>query len=164
MKKLNNGGITLIALVITIIVLLILAGISIAMLTGSNGILSKANEADVENVRAEARERINLALDAVYTDLLTEKYVSSASDELTKTAIEDENNFGDAEGKAMANYGKFTVSEVNTKAGDGADVVTITFTPTKESDYGKPIKGSIQGSTASKELPYKVVPAADVAE
>ena len=35
-KKLNNKGITLIALVITIIVLLILAGVSIAMLTGEN--------------------------------------------------------------------------------------------------------------------------------
>ena len=33
----NNKGITLIALVITIIVLLILAGVSIAMLTGNNG-------------------------------------------------------------------------------------------------------------------------------
>ena len=41
----NNKGITLIALVITIIVLLILAGVSIAMLTGSNGILTQANRA-----------------------------------------------------------------------------------------------------------------------
>lgn len=36
MKKTENKGITLIALVITIIVLLILAGVSIAMLTGEN--------------------------------------------------------------------------------------------------------------------------------
>ena len=43
----NNKGITLIALVITIIVLLILAGVSIAMLTGNNGILTQANEAKV---------------------------------------------------------------------------------------------------------------------
>ena len=41
----NNKGITLIALVITIIVLLILAGISIAMLTGENGLLNKASGA-----------------------------------------------------------------------------------------------------------------------
>ena len=38
----NSKGITLIALVITIIVLLILAGVSIAMLTGDNGLLSQA--------------------------------------------------------------------------------------------------------------------------
>ena len=44
MKK-NTKGITLIALVITIIVLLILAGVSIAMLTGDNGILTQAQNA-----------------------------------------------------------------------------------------------------------------------
>ena len=41
----RNKGITLIALVVTIIVILILAGISIAMLTGQNGILNRAAEA-----------------------------------------------------------------------------------------------------------------------
>ena len=46
MEKLNEkNGITLIALVITIIVLLILAGVSIAMLTGQNGILTQAQNA-----------------------------------------------------------------------------------------------------------------------
>ena len=43
----NNKGITLIALVVTIIVLLILAGVSIAMLTGQNGILNRASQASV---------------------------------------------------------------------------------------------------------------------
>ena len=41
----NSSGITLIAMVITIIVLLILAGISIAMLTGDNSLLNKAGDA-----------------------------------------------------------------------------------------------------------------------
>lgn len=45
MKKKNIHGITLIALVITIIVLLILAGISIATLTGDNGLLIKSKKA-----------------------------------------------------------------------------------------------------------------------
>ena len=45
MKKSNNKGITLIALIVTIIVLIILAGVSIAMLTGENGILTQANKA-----------------------------------------------------------------------------------------------------------------------
>ena len=40
----NNKGITLIALVITIIVLLILAGITIASITGENGILRKSTK------------------------------------------------------------------------------------------------------------------------
>ncbi|MCI8636954.1 MAG: hypothetical protein HFJ36_03755, partial [Clostridia bacterium] len=42
MKPKKEKGITLIALVITIIVLLILAGIAIATLTGENGILNKS--------------------------------------------------------------------------------------------------------------------------
>ena len=45
MKIKQNGGITLIALVITIIVLLILAGVSIATLTGPNGLITRANQA-----------------------------------------------------------------------------------------------------------------------
>ena len=58
----NNKGITLIALVITIIVLLILAGVSIAMLTGDNGILNQANKAKADTARAEVVERVNLEL------------------------------------------------------------------------------------------------------
>lgn len=50
------SGITLIALVITIIVLLILAGVSIAMLTGDNGILKQANKAKVETRGASVQE------------------------------------------------------------------------------------------------------------
>ena len=66
----NNKGITLIALVITIIVLLILAGVSIAMLTGQNGILNQATQAKDDTAKAEAVERINLELQSLYTSVL----------------------------------------------------------------------------------------------
>ena len=52
----ESKGITLIALVITIIVLLILAGVSIAMLTGENGLLTKANEAKDKTKEATVKE------------------------------------------------------------------------------------------------------------
>lgn len=55
--KRKERGITLIALVITIIVLLILAGVSIAMLTGENGILSQAQNASKETGRASVIEQ-----------------------------------------------------------------------------------------------------------
>ena len=55
-RKANNNGITLIALVITIIVLLILAAVSIATLTGENGILTRANEAKTETEEAKEDE------------------------------------------------------------------------------------------------------------
>ena len=55
-KLRKNKGITLIALVITIIVLLILAGVSIAMLTGDNGILTQAQRAKNETENAQIEE------------------------------------------------------------------------------------------------------------
>ena len=58
----DNKGITLIALVITIIVLLILAGVSIAMLTGENGLLTRANEAKISTVEARVRDAVALAV------------------------------------------------------------------------------------------------------
>ncbi len=59
MKK--EKGITLIALVITIIVLLILAGVSIAMLTGENGIITQAQKAK-ENTEQAAKNEMAIAL------------------------------------------------------------------------------------------------------
>ena len=56
----RQTGITLIALVITIIVLLILAGVSIATLTGNNGILTQANTAKENNKVATAKEKVQL--------------------------------------------------------------------------------------------------------
>ena len=55
-----SNGITLIALVITIIVLLILAGISISMLSGDNSILQKVTTAKTSSERAEAKEQAQM--------------------------------------------------------------------------------------------------------
>ena len=59
--KYNEKGITLIALVITIIVLLILVGVTIATLTGDNGILSKAQEAKEKTDLASREEELKLS-------------------------------------------------------------------------------------------------------
>ena len=60
--KENQKGITLIALVITIIVLLILASVSIAMLTGDNGILTQAKKAQEKTEIASEIESINMVV------------------------------------------------------------------------------------------------------
>ena len=62
MNKRKDRGITLIALVITIIVLLILAGVSVATLTGDNGLLKKTFEAKEANEEATALEKIQIEL------------------------------------------------------------------------------------------------------
>ena len=56
----RNKGITLIALVITIIVLLILAGVAISMLSGENGILKKAAEAKTKTEEGQKQEATTL--------------------------------------------------------------------------------------------------------
>ena len=70
----KEKGITLIALVVTIIVLLILAGISIAMLTGENGILTQAQNAKNETENAQEEEQ----------NILTgyENYINSATNQV----------------------------------------------------------------------------------
>ena len=56
----RQQGITIIALVITIIVLLILAGVSIAMLTGDNGILKQASDSKIETAVGTVKEQLKL--------------------------------------------------------------------------------------------------------
>ena len=60
MKPKKEKGITLIALVITIIVLLILAGIAIATLTGENGILNKSETSKEETAKQGAKEKVQV--------------------------------------------------------------------------------------------------------
>ncbi len=75
MKKLKEQlkyakrGITLISLVITIIVLLILAGVTIATLFGDNGILTQANNAKEKNEEASVKEEVELWLQEYQMDL-----------------------------------------------------------------------------------------------
>ena len=77
----RNKGITLIALVVTIIVLLILAGISIAMLTGQNGILNRAAEAKEKTGVAQEDEEKTLQ---GYEDIMAQYTGNLPSREETK--------------------------------------------------------------------------------
>lgn len=79
----NQNGVTLIALVITIIVLLILAGVSIAMLTGDNGLLTKARKASDETIIANGKELAETDLQGCIIDWYDAKYVSSTPTEQT---------------------------------------------------------------------------------
>ena len=80
----GHRGITLIALVITIIVLLILAAVSIATLTGENGILKQVGNAKVQNTKGAEKEQVGLA----YTALK----MSKEGNDITAQELEDELN------------------------------------------------------------------------
>ena len=64
----KNRGITLIALVVTIVVLLILAGITIALVFGQNGVIKKAQDSKEETVIEKMREKLEMAKVPVYAD------------------------------------------------------------------------------------------------
>lgn len=91
MKKIKKDeiGITIIALVITIIVLLILAGITIAMLTGNNGILTKATESSETSEREKTRERIGLSVQAANIEGRGQLEYNNLNEELKKEFGED---------------------------------------------------------------------------
>ncbi len=153
MKTNNNKGITLIALVITIIVLLILAGVSIAMLSGNNGVLTKATQAQVDNKRGEAADKINTALNGVYTALLSDGYIENSSSttdsSLTASGIISINGLDD----------EYVVSVKTDEATKDAPVVKIIWVPGKpasvsagtitlpsdKKDYNK-FKGYVEGT------------------
>lgn len=88
--KNNQKGITLIALVITIIVLLILAGVSIAMLTGQNGILNRGQEAAQKNAVSDAKDQIALKVAECITNYNAAKYAGA-----TISGIEDDTDIDD---------------------------------------------------------------------
>lgn len=84
----SKKGITLVALVITIVVLLILAGVSINLVVGNQGILTKTKKADEDAKQAAIKEQIDLAL----TNYQIEKI---ANDNLNfKDYMEDEEQSG----------------------------------------------------------------------
>ena len=83
-SKIAQKGITLIALVITIIVLLILAGVTIATLTGDNGILTKAGDAKTSTEIGDEKEKVELsAVGALAKDNGGEIKREYLNDELT---------------------------------------------------------------------------------
>lgn len=84
----NNKGITLIALVITIIVLLILAGITIAMLTGDNGLLTNASKAKVSQIEAKVDEEVRLAVASTKV-FAEQKAVSTSTGYLASANLDD---------------------------------------------------------------------------
>ena len=61
----STKGITLIALVVTIVVLLILAGISINLIFGQDGIINAAKQAVIKKAQAEKEEEVRLAITAL---------------------------------------------------------------------------------------------------
>ena len=125
-KEKANSGITLIALVITIIVLLILAGVSIAMLTGQNGILTQAQNSKTTTEYKSAEEKVKLAIMAARSQSET------GALDADKLIAEITNNYGGTASKTNNGFPvNATVDGKNFKV-DGDGNITEGTTPTPE--------------------------------
>ena len=112
MKTKEMKGITLVALVITIVVLLILAGVSINTVLGDDGIIKKAKEAAEATKRASAEEEMNR---------LVLEYQIASNDETLKSFLQEKVTEGRIDGVTDNGDGTITI----TKKVEGKDY-TIT--------------------------------------
>ena len=108
MKK--QRGITLIALVVTIVVLLILAGVSIAMLKGDNGIITKATEARQKTKIANIQEEVDLWKDERKMDKLTSSSNAPTLNELLDN-LENRNLITSEQKSEIHENGELTIDD-----------------------------------------------------
>ena len=142
-EKLNNRGITLIALVITIIVLLILAGVSIAMLTGENGILTQAQNAKNDTEEAQDKEKINLAVsEAQIGDNEYQKLDTNNLQEAIDNQFEGRNVIVSGNGD-----GTFTVSVLDRLK----DYIISGNTVQEERDWNEIMKNAVAPESQNEE-------------
>ena len=121
----KQKGITLIALVVTIIVLLILAGVSIAMLTGNNGILTQGKRAKEETTVGHEKEAVQMA----YAGAVAKKL----GEEVTAEDVNEQ----------------LTINGENATATEGTNKIIVTFTSGKV--YTIDQSGKITQKTPAKK-------------
>ena len=174
--KKTEKGITLVALVVTIVVLLILAGVSINLVLGNNGIINKAKEASTKSAESSVKEKLDMTLleysmrsGSSLEDFLNAKIESGEIDSVTKQAdgtFEVEKDGYIATINANGTLGDFA------KAGPRPAVSGIKVVanangsgenqPAKQTDEGTPLyitfTHSIEGgtTTVSPSIPFKV--------
>ena len=134
----NKKGITLIALVVTVVVLIILAGVSINAVLGDNGIIKKANQAASVTKEAEVKEAINRTILEFYLtndyatleDFLKAKAEDGSIDSVTKNA----------DGTLTVKKGDYSVTvenKTNSSGGSGSGGSTGGETQTPEITVGE---------------------------
>ena len=83
-------AITLIALVITIILLLILAGIVLSLILDKHGIIKQAQESGIEYTKAEIKEEIETAILAIHTGLIGNNIEGTLNNEVVINQLPQE--------------------------------------------------------------------------
>ena len=155
-QKNKQKGITLIALVVTIIVLIILAGVSINMLVGDNGIITQAQSAQRETEEAEAREKLEMAL----LDLQMEKYTNPNynDEQFIKDYLASQGMVAQDDVVIVGGY-QFIIDRENLRVtqslgkGNESSTIEIGVSSQLASDYTKAtLSIKIQGSDSISEI------------
>lgn len=120
----ENKGVTLVALVITIIVLLILAGVTLSMVMGDSGIFSKANKASSETTISSAKDAVRLATLEAVTDQYDDNGAITTAKEITSANVVSKVGDKLQDGYTLeAKEGTTKIKQGSTDTG-----VTVTFT------------------------------------
>lgn len=141
MRKQN--GITLIALVVTIIVLLLLAGVSITLLIDDNGVLTQATKAVSKTRKAQAEEEVAMAWAAIESEYLTawtRDESISKEDYYTKERFQSKFNNGSI-------VGDIEISEQTNSEGESTDVISLMYKANDGLEYSMKIDelGNVEG-------------------
>ena len=159
MKIMRNNlkyskGITVISLVLTIIILLILAGITIATLTGENGFINNANNAKKQTEIAEEKEIIDRAtIEAIGGNkrgILTQKELQEQLDKITSKGNTEVSDVGDEFEVVFVDSNRYYIVDKNGNVGESQDIV--------RDKYPGNITIGIDGETldGSEEHPYEI--------
>ena len=156
-----SKGITLIALVVTIIVLLILAGISIMMLTGNNGVLNKGEEARFLTDISQIEEAIKLE----YTNLISTDILNNENSATIIQAIENikaKDEYKDRIVKKSGGSGNITLSTnsviVGTTSPNNQATITIEEEPGDGEYYAVSSGKYYKISTDSENFKIEITP------
>ena len=133
-ERKSASGITLVALVITVIVLLILAGISLNLIMGDGGILNKATNARKTTDISSAQEKVELLVAEYAYNYLQEKYVNGNG-----TFAQDKD--------------AYIVGQLNTNASNNFEECVLAVNTTDKkvtlSKDGKTVTGTVQNGALS---------------
>ena len=152
LEKIRRGkrGITLIALVITIIVLLILAGISITMLSGDNSILQRGTEASTQTTHKAVYEGIQLEYLGYLTDKKTGKTTQSFVEYIQgKSIIQSE--YQEGTGKYQINVQNLIGTSKYGKGNASNGLVDVYMLEKQETTTGRIENTKIATTTSSNE-------------
>jgi len=155
----RNKGITLIALIITIIVLLILAGVTLSMVMGDSGLFNKANNASEQTKISNAKEIIRMQVLENELNKKT-KDANAKSDEDLQTTVETkltEEGYKVEEGKITIGSTEINIAEEIANASSGGEIITPpeNKTPGKE-DTSK--NRTLAGTTTGYSYKNPVIP------